>query len=124
VYQGRFKSFPVQTDEHFLAVARYVERNALWAGLVDRAEHWQWSSLWCFLREDGRPSGNLSQWPMERPKDWADFVNASERESELADLRTSAQRGRPYGSEDWMIKIAKQLGLDSTMNPRGRPKRS
>src|SRR5688572_18565976 len=29
VYQGRFKSFPVQTDEHFLAVARYVERNAL-----------------------------------------------------------------------------------------------
>ena len=29
VYQGRFRSFPVQTDEHFLTVARYVERNAL-----------------------------------------------------------------------------------------------
>ena len=29
VYQGRFKSFPVQSDEHFLTVARYVERNAL-----------------------------------------------------------------------------------------------
>jgi len=27
VYQGRFKSFPVQDDEHFLAVCRYVERN-------------------------------------------------------------------------------------------------
>src|SRR6185503_14295500 len=34
VYQGRFKSFPVQADEHFLTVARYVERNALRAGLV------------------------------------------------------------------------------------------
>ena len=124
VYQGRFKTFPVQTDEHFLTVARYVERNALRAGLVKRAEQWQWSSLWRFLREDGKPSGILSQWPMERPKGWADFVNASERESELEDLRSSAQRGRPFGSGDWMIKIARQPGLESTMNPRGRPKRS
>lgn len=38
LYQGRFKSFPVQTDEHFLAVCRYVERNPLRAGLVSRAE--------------------------------------------------------------------------------------
>lgn len=41
VYQGRFKSFPVQDDDHFLVVCRYVERNALRAGLVDRAEHWR-----------------------------------------------------------------------------------
>jgi len=46
VYQGRFKSFPVQTDEHFLTVARYVERNALRAKLVERAEEWQWSSVY------------------------------------------------------------------------------
>jgi REP-associated tyrosine transposase len=124
VYQGRFKSFPVQTDEHFLTVARYVERNAMRAGLVERAEHWQWSSLWRLLREDGKPSGILSQWPMGRPKDWVDFVNKSERESELEDLRSSAQRGRPFGREDWMVKIAKELGLEPTMNPRGRPKRS
>jgi putative transposase len=61
---------------------------------------------------------------MERPKDWIQFVNEPERESELEDMRSSAQRGRPYGSEDWMVKIAKQLGLGSTMNHRGRPKRS
>ena len=61
---------------------------------------------------------------MERPKDWIEFVNDSERESELEDLRSSAQRGRPFGREDWMIKVAKQLGLESTMNSRGRPKLS
>ncbi|MEX0803659.1 MAG: transposase [Candidatus Binatia bacterium] len=99
VYQGRFKSFPVQTDDHFLTVARYVERNALRAGLVGRAEYWQWSSLWRFLREDGRPSKILSPWPMERPRAWINFVNESERESELEDLRSSAQRGRLFGSE-------------------------
>ena len=38
LHQGRLKSFPVQDDEHFLLVCRYVERNALRAGLVRRAE--------------------------------------------------------------------------------------
>jgi putative transposase len=94
------------------------------AGLVGRAEYWQWSSLWRLSRENEKSSEILSQWPMERPKDWNQFVNEPERESELEDMWSSAQRGRPYGSEDWMIKIAKQLGLGSTMNPRGRPKRS
>ncbi|MCE9554667.1 MAG: transposase [Planctomycetes bacterium] len=28
-YQGRFKSFPVQADNYFYQVVRYVERNAL-----------------------------------------------------------------------------------------------
>jgi putative transposase len=46
VYQGRFKSFPVETDDHFLTVCRYVERNARRANLVARAENWRWSSLW------------------------------------------------------------------------------
>src|SRR5208337_3088457 len=45
VYQGRFKSFPVQGDEHFLTACRYVERNALRANLVERAEAWRWCSL-------------------------------------------------------------------------------
>ena len=50
VYQGRFKPFPVLDDHHFLTVCRYVERNALHANLVKRAEDWRWSSLyrWCF----------------------------------------------------------------------------
>jgi putative transposase len=46
VYQGRYKSFPVESDEHFWVVARYIERNALRASLVLRAEEWRWSSLW------------------------------------------------------------------------------
>ncbi len=47
LYQSRFKSFPIQTDEHFLKVCRYVERNALRARLVERAEDWVWGSLGC-----------------------------------------------------------------------------
>jgi putative transposase len=100
VYQGRFKSFPVQTDDHFLTVARYVERNALRVKLVGRAKNWQWSSLSQFRRADAKTSDFLNEWPMERPKDWLEFVNGSETESELANLRLSAQRGQPFGNED------------------------
>jgi putative transposase len=46
LYQGRFQSFPVQSDEHLFSVFRYVERNPLRAGLVERAEDWQWGSAW------------------------------------------------------------------------------
>ena len=40
VYQGRFKSFPVRADGHFLSLARYGERNELRAGLCERVEAW------------------------------------------------------------------------------------
>src|SRR5271155_1884971 len=46
LYQGRFKSFPVEGGAYFLALCRYVERNGLRAGLVRRAEAWRWCSLW------------------------------------------------------------------------------
>src|SRR5271157_2913573 len=45
IWQGRFKAFPVQEDDHLRAVLRYVERNPLRAALVERAEDGTWSSL-------------------------------------------------------------------------------
>ena len=123
VYQGRFKSFPAQTDEHFLTVARYVERNAVRAKLVKRAEEWQWSSLWRWAHSNPKLLDFLSEWPLERPRRWIQWVNETDKEVELEDLRCSAQRGRPFGGEEWVARIAKRLGLESTLRPRGRPKR-
>jgi putative transposase len=124
VYQGRFRSFPVQTDEHFLTVARYVERNAVRAKLVKRAEQWQWSSLWRWVQGDPKLLAFLSDWPVKRPRHWVGWVNRAETASELEDLRCSAQRGRPFGSQSWVVRIAKRLRLESTLRPRGRPKAS
>ena len=55
LYQGRFKAFPVEDDDHFYTVVRYVERNPLRAGLVDEAQAWRWSSLWRRYVGDQRP---------------------------------------------------------------------
>ena len=124
VYQGRFKSFPVQSDEHFLMVARYVERNPLRARLVRKAEQWRWSSLWRRGQGDVKLRKFLSAWPVERSRNWVGWVNKSETVSELEDLRISVQRGRPFGDPRWQVRIAKRLDLESTLRPRGRPKGS
>ena len=123
LYQGRFKSFPIQADEHFYTVARYVERNALRAGLVERAQDWRFGSL-------GQHAGDLpghrfplSPWPLVRPDGWIDWVNAPQTEAEVAAVRTCIQRGRPYGDEAWTAEKARELGLEWTMRPRGRPRK-
>lgn len=123
VYQGRFKSFPVQTDEHFLAVARYIERNALRANLVAKAEDWRWSSLWRRLQGEPDSAAFLSAWPMARPRRWLEWVNAPEAVAELGELREHVNRGRPYGDTAWVIRTARQLRLESTLRPHGRPRR-
>ena len=53
LYQGRYRSFPVESDEHFYQVMRYVERNALRANLMERADDWRWSSLWRRVQKGG-----------------------------------------------------------------------
>jgi putative transposase len=122
LYQGRYKSFPVQSDEHFYQVVRYVERNALRAGLVRRADKWRWSSLWRRLHSSTEERHILSPWPMPLPRTWAQSVNEPQTEAELAAIRKSLQRGQPFGGQRWVQSTARRLGLQSTLRPRGRPK--
>lgn len=124
VYQGRFKSFPVQEDEHFYTVGRYVERNALRAKLVKRAEDWRWASLWRMTQGDRDARALISPWPLPRPRRWLDWVNEPQTEAELAAVRRSISRGCPYGDETWTDNTVRALGLETTLRPRGRPRKS
>ncbi len=120
LYQQRYKSFPIQDDGHFFVVCRYVERNALRSGLVQRAEDWQWGSLWRWLQKPEPDPKLLSRWPLARLPGWIERVNEPLSKQELAAVRLSAQRGRPLGDETWVEAIARRLNLESTMRPRGR----
>lgn len=118
IYQGRFKSFPVQSDEHFLIVARYIHANPLRAGLVERAQDWPWSDV--TRRRDGLPQGD---WPVDRPAQWLRLVNRPMDEAAEQAVETSIARGAPFGASAWAMRIADRLGLASTLRPRGRPPR-
>lgn len=123
LYQGRYKAFAVQEDEHFLVVCRYVERNALAGGLVARAEQWRWCSLWQMHRAPGAQSPRLDAWPVARPRAWVEQVNQPATPAEMEAVRRSAQRGTPYGDTTWVERTVQRLGLESTVRPRGRPKK-
>ena len=121
LYQGRYKAFPVQDDDHFLTLCRYVERNPLRAGLVARAADWRFSSLWRLGRRGAPPRPD--PWPVPRPHGWSELVDRAETPSELEALRTSLARNRPFGDPGWTRRIADSFALGSTLRPPGRPPR-
>jgi putative transposase len=118
VYQGRYKNFLVQKDDHFLTLIRYIEANPVRAKLVTRAQEWRWSSL--TPGGDERPA--LCEWPVLRPEDWTQIVNAPLAEEQLERVRLSLKRGRPLGTDSWVKQTARRLGLEFTLRPRGRPR--
>lgn len=121
IWQGRFKSFIIQVDEHLIMALRYVESNPIRAGLVKSAGEWLWSSH--LERIDKKKStGILDQLPIELPRDWNQYVDEPLTEKELSRIRQSVVRRSPYGSSEWRVKIAKELGIESTIRPRGRPR--
>ena len=122
LYQGRYRAFPVEEDDHLLRVLRYVERNPLRAGLVDRAEAWRWSSLWRREHAVADAPWQLHPSPVALPKDWVKRIPAAETAGELEALRRCVDRGTPYGSPTWVQRTAQRLGLQSTLRPRGRPR--
>ena len=87
---------------------------------VERAGEWPWSSL----RRRGTPEAEelLDDWPVPRPADWVRHVNSAQTPEEVAAVRASIKRGRPYGPDAWAVRIAKRLGLAATLRPRGRPR--
>jgi len=107
VWQGRFRAFPIQDDAHLWTVLRYVERNALRAGLCARAEDWRWSSL---ARRLGPGAGGPALADAALPPDWAAWVNEPQSAAELDLVRRSVNSGLPFGAPDWVRHFREPSG--------------
>lgn len=125
LYQGRYKSFLIQTDEHFWQVVRYVERNSVRARLVSRIEQWRWSSAWIRKNGNSKHKGLLSKWPVEESIDYFDWANRTlpYEQEQIDAIRASIKKSRPYGSGEWVSKNIKKFGLEVTLREPGRPKK-
>ena len=122
VYQGRFKSFPVQSNEHYLTVLRYIESNPMRAGLVDDSRRWQYSSL-AIRNGIEKESLAIDRGPVTLTKNWNRLVNLLPGKSVDAKLKNCIKRGKPFGNEKWIQITSQKLGLEMTLRPRGRPKK-
>ena len=120
LYQGRYKSFLIQKDNHLLSAIRYVERNPLRAKLVTKAENWDHSSLHKRLFCSSEEKELLCKWPIEEPDNYLDFVNIPMTPEEENSIRYSVNRGKPFGTDDWSIKMIHKYDLHSSVRSRGR----
>ncbi len=118
---GRFKRFPVQSDDQLLGLSRYAELNPSSAALVGRAQQRRWGSLWSRTRGKEAVKAFLSRRPVEWQANWTARVNTPSITKELGRVRVSIERGRPYGEEKWVRETVKDLGLEQTVRPEGRP---
>lgn len=122
LYQGSYKSFPIEKDKHVHDVIRYVEQNPLRAHLVKRAEDWQWSSL--FRRQRGNREDNkiLAPLPTTLPTNYLKSVNTLLGSDPIKLIHFSVEKGKPYGSLAWTERMVKKYNLGSTLRGVGRPK--
>jgi REP-associated tyrosine transposase len=119
LYQGRYKAIPIQADDHFLTVARYVQRNPVRAGLVNRVADWRWTSAW--HRCNNCHTAPLDPWPMKCPDDWPTVINEPMNQVDLSNVRNAVALNWPYGDSDWTEQMARLFALKRTFRAQGRP---
>jgi len=123
LYQGRFKSIPIEEDAHLLTVCRYVDRNPVRAGLVARVEQWQWGSAAQRLASATENVSALCQGPVPRPTDWTTWVNAPQTLADEQALRRRIRRGQPCGTQRWVAQVVERSGQETTQRLRCRPRK-
>ena len=110
VYQGRFKSVPILTDQHLLTVLRYVEANPVRARLVETANAWRWSSR-ALPREADAP--DLAPWPWPMPPNWDRHLDLPQPTRQVEAIRRAIRRGTPLDVEGTDSALPDEVPRDS-----------
>jgi putative transposase len=122
VWQGRYYSCPMD-EAHLWNALRYIERNPVRAGLVQRPEDWAWSSARAHLCGVHDGFTELGEWASHwTAADWREFLGMPSREADEA-IRSSTHGGRPLGSAEFVERLERQTGRRLTARKGGRPKK-
>ena len=119
LWQDRYKSCLVQENSCLVAMMRFIEGHPVRAGLAAEALDYVWSSH----RENywGNRRRKLDELPVSLPEDWPQRVNADLKEATLRQLILCSRRQLPFGLSDWQQHKCRELGLEGSFRPRGRP---
>lgn len=128
LWEGRYKSSPVQTEDYLLACCRYIELNPVRARLIAEPESYPWSS--CRYRL-GEPGGEwldhdpcylaLGSGDEERRRHYREFLRAGVPHGELELIRDAVQRGQLTGTGRFTQEVAEIIGRRIERRGPGRP---
>lgn len=124
LYQGRYKSFLVSDDSYLLTLIKYVERNPVRAKMTKKCEDWRWGSAWRRIKGTLSQLKLLSESPTPLPQDYQLWINTPDKEDDVVSLRSSVNKGVPYGNDHWVDRIVRKYKLETTQRGVGRPRKS
>ena len=122
LYQGRYKSFIVDTDKYLLALIKYVERNPVRAKLVRNCENWRWGSAWRRIYGDKKQKKLMDPSPTPLPHGYTKWINTPDNKDDLPVIRHALNKGVPYGRDRWVDAMVTKYHLESTRRAAGRPR--
>jgi putative transposase len=108
LWQERFSSFPLD-ENYLLAVARYIESNPIWAGLVEKPWEYPWSSVSAHLTAKDDLLVKVSPL-LEMVGDWKELLSGKDEEREIKEIRRHERTGRPLGKEGFISALEKSMG--------------
>ena len=129
LWEGRFRSCLVSTDDYFLACQRYIELNPVRAGMVASPGEHRWSSY--PANAQGRIDPLVTPHPLylglasddaTRWKAYAALVASGISDSQRDQITRHTQQGRALGPPAFQRWIRRTLGQETRVRPRGRPK--
>ncbi|MCK9351718.1 MAG: transposase [Candidatus Paceibacterota bacterium] len=123
LYQGRYKSFLVDSDSYFLTLLKYVERNPVRSKTVEHCEDWQWGSAWRRINGSKAEKKLIDPPIVELPHGYKKWINTPDKEDDLAVIRTSVNKSVPFGRDKWVDQMVTKFHLESTQKKQGRPKK-
>ncbi|MCX5698630.1 MAG: transposase [Candidatus Omnitrophica bacterium] len=121
LWQGRFSSFPL--DEKYLyAAIRYIERNPVRAGIVKRAEDYEFSSAKAHVYKK-QDSLLVDNFVIKEIRDWKAFLAEGDKEQDTKLFKKHARAGRPLGKEGFIENLEKVTGRILKPQRPGRKKK-
>ena len=117
LWDGRFKSFPVNSESYLFHCHRYIERNPVRAGMVACPAQYRWSSF--PANALGVPSPLITPHPLyqalgendpQRRAEYRQWVEFPDDEGALVNIRSAVQSGLPLGMPPSIAKLASSGG--------------
>lgn len=131
LWEGRFRSSLVQSEDYFLVCQRYIELNPVRAGMAERPEDYKWSSYRCNGRGISDPIVSphsvylgLAESENVRRKVYRELFQSEIDDHVLQHIRDAVRGNRALGSAAFVEKIEAQTGCKMRSNHKGRPKKS
>lgn len=124
LWESRYHSCIVDTEQYLWAVARYIEQNPVRANMVTAPEDYPHSSAKAHFGYAIDKVLGEELFPESQRKDYIEFIRAKISEDQLKDIRYKTRTGRPFGSEAFIASVEDRLQRSFELKSAGRPKRA